>query len=121
MHHGRKLAAISDALVAAYLGAKMANFETTRALYRVAPELDLAALQTSMSARIDRCVTAALASAPDARFADIRAVALTLLAAVTGATRTVLERGASAASLKIIASELPRMCRAYLRDAAKSG
>src|ERR1700761_5046683 len=48
-YKGHKIAAISDALVAAYIGAKMANFETTRALYRVAPELDLAALQNGIS------------------------------------------------------------------------
>jgi AcrR family transcriptional regulator len=117
---GQKVAAISDALVAAYLDAKMANFETTRALYRVAPELDLAALQNSISARIDKTVTAALASASDAAFADIRTVAITLQAVVTGAIRTVLERGASPALLKIIAGELPKMCRVYLRAAAKT-
>ena len=118
-YKGRRLAAISDALVAAYLGAKMANFETTRALYRVAPELDLAALQNGISARIDKTVTTALASASDARFADLRSVAITLQAVVTGATRTVLERETSSAMLKIIANELPKMCRAYLRAAAK--
>lgn len=118
-HQGGMLAAISDALVAAYLEAKLANFETTLALYRIAPELDLAALQKDNSIRIDKVVTAALASASDARFSDIRTVALTMQAVVTGAIRTVLERGASPAMLKIIARELPKMCRAYLRSAAR--
>lgn len=118
-YRGRKLAAISDALVAAYFGAKMASFETTRALYRVAPELDLAALQNDISVRIEKAVTAALASASDARIADLRAASITLQAVVTGATRSVLERGSSPAMLRVVASELPKMCRAYLRAAAR--
>lgn len=119
-HRGGRLAAISDALVAAYLGAKTASLATTRALYRVAPELDLAALQKDNSARVSKAVSAALASASDATFADLRAAAITLQATVTGATRTLLESGASPDMLKIVARELPRMCRAYLRDAAKA-
>ena len=119
-YQGRRIAAISDALVAAYLGAKMANIETTRALYRVAPELDLAALQHTISVRTDKAVSAALGSASDARFADLRAVTTTMQAVVTGAIRVVLEGNASPATLKIMATELPRMCRAYLRAATKS-
>ncbi len=118
-YHGRKLAAISDALVAAYLGAKTANFATTRALYRIAPELDLAALQKENAARVNRIISAALGSASDAKFADLRKVAITLQAAVIGTTQTLLERDASPAMLKVVANELPKMCRAYLLDAAK--
>ena len=116
---GGKLAAISDALVAAYLGAKTASLETTRALYRIAPELDLSALQNDNSARVNKAVSAALASASDAKLADIRTVAITLQAAVTGTTQSLLERGVSPATWAIVANELPKMCRAYLRAAAK--
>ena len=117
-YEGRTLAAISDALVAAYLDAKMASFETTRALYRLAPELDLAGLQNDIGARIDKSVTALLASASNAQFANLCSVVITLHAALTGATRTVMERGASRATLNIMAEEMPKMCRAYLRAVA---
>lgn len=118
-HRGEKIAAISDALVAAYLDAKTANLDTTRALYRIAPELDLAALQKDNAARVNKAVGAALASASDAKFADLRTVAITLQATVTGTTRALLEREASPAMWSIVTNELPRMCRAYLRDVAR--
>lgn len=118
-HHGSKLAVISDALIAAYLEAKTANLKTTRALYRIAPELDLAALQKDNSARVSRIVSAALASASDAKLADLGAVAITLQATVMGTIQALLERDASPAMWATVSTELPRMCRAYLRDVAK--
>lgn len=119
MHRGSKLAVISDALIAAYLEAKTANLKTTRALYRIAPELDLAALQKDNSARVSRLVSAALASASDAKLADLGAVAITLQATVMGTIQALLERDASPAMWSTVSTELPRMCRAYLRDVAK--
>lgn len=118
-HRGSRVAVISDALVAAYLDAKTTSLNATRALYRIAPELDLAALQKDNAIRVNKAVSAALASASDAKFADLRTVALTLQAAVTGTTRDLLERDASPAMWSVVANELPKMCRAYLRDAAK--
>lgn len=118
-YQGGRLATISDALVTAYLDAKTANLKTTRALYRIAPELDLAALQKDNSARINNAVSAALASASDAKFADLRTVALTLQATVTGTTRALLESDASPSMWSVVSNELPRMCRAYLRDVAR--
>lgn len=116
---GQKLATISDALVRAYVDAKIESLEASRALYRIAPELDIAGLQREVGARVEKSITSLLASASDARFADVRAVATTLQAAVTGATHTVLERGATPTMLRILTSELPKMCRAYLRAATK--
>src|SRR5262245_22232381 len=43
--HGRRLAAISDGIVAAYLKAKLDRLDLSRALYRIAAELDFAELQ----------------------------------------------------------------------------
>ncbi|MDP3494610.1 MAG: TetR/AcrR family transcriptional regulator [Hyphomonadaceae bacterium] len=116
---GETIAVISDGLVAAYLQAKMDSFDTARALYAVGAELDLGSLQAANSKRVGEAVMAVLTSALDVRFEDVRVVAFTLHVTVAGAVGAVLERGGSRARAKILASELPIMCRAYLTAVAK--
>lgn len=55
-----------------------------------------------------------LATAPDARFANIDAAAFMTLALLAGSTRAVLEHGASEHDLACLRRELPRACYGYL-------
>jgi AcrR family transcriptional regulator len=120
-YSGLRLGAISDGLVAAYLEAKTRHLEGTRALYAITYELDNGAdLVGSAARRIQAAITPLLASASDASFADVARVGFALRAALAGTVRTVLERGATPASLAMLRSELPRICRAYLLTAAIS-
>jgi AcrR family transcriptional regulator len=121
---GRRLAEISDGIVAAFLSAKLDRLDLSRALYRIAPELDFAELQADMARRMDKAVGAALESASDAKLDDIRAAVPMLLAAAAGATRAALEARGSRARLGVLEVELPKLCRAYLLASAtprKSG
>jgi hypothetical protein len=109
---------MAEGLVNAYVDAKTANVEVSRALFLVAAELDTAELVSGISKRINAATTALLASATDASFDDLPAVTFTLLAALAGATRTVFERGAKPALLKVLRKQATTMCRAYLLAAA---
>lgn len=121
IHAGQPLAEISDGLVAAYLEAKTSRIRASRALYAVASELDTADLLGEISKRVGKAVMGLLASASDARFADLEAVSFALRAMLAGTVRAVLERGATPADLAILRHELPVMSRAYLTAAAQLG
>ena len=117
-HRGQPVAAMIEGLVKAYVDAKTANVEVSRALFLVAVELDTAELVSGMSKRIHDATVHLLASAADARFDDLPAVTFTLLAALAGNTRTVFERGAKPAQVKVLRSQVTTMCRAYVLAAA---
>ena len=105
--------------MAAYVDAKTANAEALRALYRIAAELDATELVGGISKRIRKAVVALLASAPDAAFDDTPAVALTMLAAISGAVRSAFERHATPRVWRAMREQLSLMCRAYLREAGR--
>jgi len=117
-NRGQPLAAMAEQLVKAYVDAKTANAEVSRALFQVAVEMDTAELTSGISKRISTAATELLASAADVRFDDLPAVTQTLLAALTGNVRTVFERGAKPAQLKVMRQQLTTMCQAYLLAAA---
>jgi AcrR family transcriptional regulator len=114
----RKLTEISDGIVAAFISAKLERLDLSRALYRIAPELDYAELQSGMARRLDKAVCAALLSASDMRLENMRRVVPLLLAAASGATRAALEAGGKRAQLEMLQEELPKLCRAYLMASA---
>ncbi|MCF8468485.1 MAG: TetR/AcrR family transcriptional regulator [Sneathiella sp.] len=116
---GRTLGEMSDGLVTAYLDAKTSNIEASRALYLVASGLDTDDLIADISQRVGTAITRLLASASDSAFGDIEAVSFTFRAALSGAVRTVLERGANPKELTVLRRDLPIMCRAYLSAVAE--
>jgi AcrR family transcriptional regulator len=118
IHRGQPTASMVEGLVKAYIDAKTADVEVSRALFSVAVELDTAELLGGISKRINDATMGLLASATDAHFADLPAVTSTLLAALAGNTRAVFERGAKPAQLKVLRSQVAVMCRAYLLAAA---
>jgi AcrR family transcriptional regulator len=117
-HRGQSIAIIAEGLVTAYIDAKMVHAEAARALYLVAAELDTAELLGGVPKRIGNAATTLLASAADAAFEDLPAVAFALLAVMTGVVRVVFERGANPVMVLALRTQLVTMCRAYLRDVA---
>jgi AcrR family transcriptional regulator len=113
-HHGRPVAAIAEGLVNAYLDAKTARIDVSQALYQVAAGLDTDNLIADISQRIRAAVATLLASASDARFADLPDVTFALMAAISGATRIAIERGSAGQALAALRPQLVTMCRAYL-------
>ena len=116
--HGEPLATMAEGLVEAFVNAKTANAEGSRALYRVAAELDTVDLVAGYSERLRKAVVGLLASAPDAAFEDADAVVFTLLAAFGGAVRSTFEREATPSTWRTLRTQLALMSRAYLREAA---
>lgn len=117
--HGALMAQMVEALVTTYWNAKMERVEVTRALYRSVMELDNEPLIEAFASRVDAATAAMLVSAPDAVFADLATVNLTLLTTVFGTVRSVFERNLPAAEGSAVRGQLILMCIAYL-EAVKS-
>jgi AcrR family transcriptional regulator len=114
---GKPFAVMSDGLVAAFLEARTSDIDASRAIYLFAADLDTEALLSDVFDRVRSAVTRLLASASDATFDNLDAVAQMMCATLSGTTRTVLERSDPGA-LEALKRELPALCRAYLAATA---
>ena len=112
------IATIGEGLVLAYLDAKMVRVDVSRALYLVSTDLDTAELLDGLWKRVHDATAALLAGAADAEFDDLSVVTFTLLAAMSGAVRTLFERGAAPNMLGNLRTQLRTMCRVYLEAVA---
>lgn len=115
---GQPVAAVATGLVGAYVDAKAADVDASRALYLVSAEFDVSGLVEDVWRRILEATAAALAQAADAGFEDPPAVAFAWMAAMTGAVRVAFERDATPAGVAALRAELVTMGRAYLQAAA---
>jgi len=112
--HGAPIEQMVDALVRTYWNAKTERPEVTRALYRSVVALDNEPLIEGFSRRVDAATAAMFASAPDAVFADLHTVNLTLLTTIFGTVRSVFERNLPSAEARAVHRQLVLMCLAYL-------
>lgn len=115
---GRTVAEMAEAVVHAYLGAKLRNAEESRALYSVAEERGGAEIVARGRIRMVAALTDMLSSAADARFEDPETVATIALAAVLGPVQVVLKGLAPAGLSEKLGPELVRLVTAYLRASA---
>lgn len=113
-HHGDTTKAMVEALVSSYWQAKTERSDVTRALYRSVTELDNEALIDAFAKRMDAATSAMLESAPDADYANIGLVNITLLSVIFGTVRNVFERNLPASEQAAIRQELMTMCLGYL-------
>lgn len=113
--HGAAIAHMVEALVTTYWVAKTERPEVTRALYQSVAEIDNDALIASFARRVDAATEAMLASAPDATFADLPTITLTLLSTIFGTVRNVFERDLPLNQGAAVCGQLVLMCIAYLR------
>lgn len=112
---GHDLETIAHGLADAWLNAKTADVEASRAIYGVAAEFDITALMERGTQRLRHGMARVLETASDARFPDLDGVAFMLLAMLGGSVRAVMELGASQQDLACLRRELPRACYGYLR------
>lgn len=119
--HGRPIGRMAEALVHAYWDAKIARCEVTRALYLVAAEVDTSPLTEAFSKRVEMATAAMFATAPDATFADLEIVNLTLLTSMFGTMRTLFDRSLPKPWACGVRDQLIFMCRSYLDAAQASG
>lgn len=113
------MAALTQGLVQAFLAIKVREPEETRALYKIASELDTEELRIGTARRLQQACAGLLESAPDAQFDAVSDVSFTLLTAMNGTTRAVFESGAQPRRVKMLREQLLVLCRAYLAASAR--
>lgn len=118
-HRNQSIAAMTEGMVNAFLDIKIRDPDATRALYKIAAELDTDELRFKTARGLQDACVALLASATDARFDDLPDIAFTLLTAMNGPTRAVFEFGAQPRMVQMLRIQLLALCRGYLQISAK--
>jgi AcrR family transcriptional regulator len=116
-HHGETAEAMAEATVKAYLQVKAEAPEVSRALYFIALDLDARGLVDAAIERAEQAIAAMLSTARDGRFADPRAVARLLFAAIHGTLRMFYERDLPPLVGGDVQNQLTTMCRSYVAAA----
>lgn len=111
------LATIADGIVNAFLDIKIRQPDVTRALYKIAAELDTEELRGGTAKRLQDACSKLLDSAIDANFNDLPDISFTLLTAMNGTTRAVFEFGAQPHMIDVLRTQLLVLCRGYLQIA----
>jgi AcrR family transcriptional regulator len=105
---------IAEAVVKAYLGARMAQTEAAPALYLVAIELDARELIESATRRSETAIERMLSTASDGRFADPHVIAQTMTAVIYGTVPVFCKQVLAPAAGSEAEKQLTIMFRSYL-------
>lgn len=116
----KPLAEMIKEMVEAFVGAKMEHADISAALYRVSADVGGPALIKQISQRMRRAVEAMLQTATDIASPPERLVIETMLAAMAGTMRSLLEAGASPSIVRKSQEQLVLLCQSYTA-AATSG
>jgi AcrR family transcriptional regulator len=117
---GRDLQSVAEGLATAWLDAKMADIVSSRAIYGIAAEFDLAEVMNRAMKLMVEVISRLLRTIPDARVADPDSTAFMLAALLGGTVRVVMEAGAAENDIERLRQELPRACLGYLNMAART-
>jgi AcrR family transcriptional regulator len=113
----KRLSDMIRAVVEAYVDAKMVRIDVSLALYQFAADVGGPALAKRVGQRPRNALEAMLQTASDiASTPDPFAVEM-MFAAMAGATRYVLEAGASPAMIRGLRQHLVVLCQSYIRAA----
>ena len=119
-HRSESVADMTEGMVNAFLDIKIRRPDATRALYKIAGELNTDELKLGTAKGLQDACVALLASATDAKFDDLPDIAFTLLTAMNGTTRAVFEFGALPRMIQVLRVQLMALCRGYLQISARS-
>ena len=108
------LADMIGAVVEAFLAAKLARPDISLALYQFAPDIGGPELAKRMALRCRKALEAMLQTVPDLDAPPDRFAIEIMFAAMAGATRHVLESGASPAMIRGLRQHLIVLCQAYM-------
>jgi AcrR family transcriptional regulator len=117
-NHGQQVSTMIEAVVAAFVDAKMERSDISMALYATAVGAQERALMNKAVKRAGAVMAAMLATAPDTKFADLPFTSLMLISAMGGATRAVLEAGCSPRMVRMLRKQLVLLCQGFLTNAA---
>jgi AcrR family transcriptional regulator len=115
---GRDMESVAIGLAMAWLDAKMADIVSSRAIYGISAEFDLAEVMKRAAKLMVEAISRLLGTIPDTRFDDPESAAFMIAALLGGSVRVVMETGASEGDLARLRQELPRACLGYLKMAA---
>jgi AcrR family transcriptional regulator len=108
------LAAMVQAVVQAFVDAKMQRPDISIALYRIAANIGGPELVQRTGERSRKALAAMLRTAPDATLQREDFAIQMMFAAMAGATRSVLEAGASPAMAGKLRDHLVLLCQSYM-------
>ncbi len=98
----------------AFVAAKMERTDISMALYRIAADVGGPALIKRVAQRSRKALEAMLQTAPDTALPPDRFAIEMMFAAMAGATRSVLETGASRAMVRKLREHLVLLCQSYM-------
>src|SRR5208337_4683390 len=105
-NHGQQVSTMIESVVQAFVEAKMQRSDISMALYATATGRKATALANRMGKRAQVALASMLATASDAQFSDLPFTSLMLYSAIGGATRAVLEAGASPRIVRLLRKQL---------------
>ncbi len=115
---GASLAAMAEGITGAFVKAKFQNIETSVALYAVSGDVEGKRIAAEMQARAVKAIAALLETAHPHPVAEPDVAASTLLSAMAGVSRGMLEAGVKRGTMAVLETELTRLARAYLQASA---
>jgi AcrR family transcriptional regulator len=112
---GKRLSEMVQHVVEKFVDAKMQRTDISTALYRVSAEVGGPALVKRAGERSRRALEAMLKTAPDAASQPERFAIQMMFSAMAGATRSVLEAGATPMMVQKLRDHLVLLCKSYMR------
>ena len=116
--HGESLARMAEAITSAFVKAKFHNIDASVALYAVSDNVEGKRIARGMHVRATKAMAALFETARARPIADPHIVAATLLSAMAGVSRSMLEMGVTRGTMAAMEKELIVMVRAYLEASA---
>ena len=113
----KPLADMMREMVEAFVDIKIERADTSVALYRVAGDVGGPELMKKISHRLHRAIERMIGTAPDLESHPDRFAIDMMLAAMSGAMRSVLEAGGSPAMMRKLREHLVLLCQSYIAAA----
>ena len=113
----KPLADMMREMVEAFVDIKIERADTSVALYRVSGDVGGPELMKKISHRLHRAIERMIGTAPDLESHPDRFAIDMMLAAMSGAMRSVLEAGGSPAMMRKLREHLVLLCRSYIAAA----
>jgi AcrR family transcriptional regulator len=118
---GQSIALVCEGIVTAFVDIKIREPDVSRALYKIAAEIDTDDLRIGTSKRLQNACSTLLSSATDIEFDNLSDISFTLLTAMNGTMRAFFELGSRAGGIGMLRKQLLALCSGYLLVAARTG
>ena len=119
-YSGQSLTTIVNAVINAFLDAKLLNLELGTAFYAIAADVDANRIAHANSVRLNATLAATLASSPQPLGKDPALMASLLQAAMAGVARRILEYPGTAQDIAALRHELTASMCAYVQSCTQT-